>query len=360
MNMINNINNRKCPLCNSSKSEILYIQKFADHFSHKLVCCDNCGFVYVGNTPPQEFYDKYYQEESKYEGVREHEAHDVATKKELTKVLKKINKNAKILDVGCSTGTLLSYLKTLGYNNLYGIDPAPKCKKFAKEKHKINIGTYSIDNYCPKTKYDFIIISQVLEHITDIVNSINKIYSWLKEDGIIFIGVPDTGEFYLDIDEPFGEFSTEHINFFTKSSLFYLMHNFSNEMIKSDKKVLFSIWRKSNQGKKSIIKYIKRSTRKLNHINETIDNLPNPVIVWGVGALTRRLLLSTSLKSKVKFFVDSNPNLIGKKIMGIPIFGINSLNQNKYSILISSYKFQNEIKRLITKNKYKNPIITLK
>ncbi len=66
---------RNCPLCGSNNKNVLYKQKFAERFSHRIVFCNNCSFIFVDNTPSNKYYKKYYRSESKYEGVRAHEEH---------------------------------------------------------------------------------------------------------------------------------------------------------------------------------------------------------------------------------------------------------------------------------------------
>lgn len=355
--MLSKDKTRNCPLCDHISYTSLYTQVFMGHFSHNIVCCNYCGFVFVCNTPPQKHYDTYYREESKYEGVRQHETHESTTKSEILQFLKKnVRKDARILDIGCSTASLLAYIKDKGYKNVYGIDPAPKCRMVAKQKYNIDIGTFDLNSFHTKKKYDFIIFSQILEHLIDVKGGVEKARSFLDDDGYIFIGVPDAGRFYLDFDEPFGEISTEHINFFTEWSLYCLMKDFTNVMMKSDNRVLFSLWKKVSAGEQSVAEYIRRSKMKLSKIQKTIDKLPKQSIVWGVGALTRRLLSTTHLRDKVLFFVDSNPNLIGKSIDRVKIYSPEVLKKHREPVLISSFRFRDEIVKYIKKKKYHNKI----
>lgn len=350
---------RFCPICLHHKNKLLYIQKFAEHFEHKIVSCLFCSFVYVNNTPSKKYYDTYYKNQSKYEGIRSHEIHEEFTYRTIKKYLKKyIHEDARILDVGCSTGRLLFFIKKQGYSNILGIEPAPKCKQIAKDLYSINIETTVLEKYKPKSRFDFIILSGVLEHLVDPKETIEKIFSLLNNKGILFIGVPDAGEFYKSFKEPFGEFSTEHINFFTKSSLYLLLNKFSNLNMTSDKTVLLSLWLKGSEGKRSINEYIKRSRIKMNNVNKVLDSISNHIIVWGAGALTQRLLKTTNIRNKIFKFVDSNKNLIGKQIEGIDIISPNELNKYNNPILISSFSFKDEIIKEIKKRKIKNQIIT--
>ncbi len=352
---------RSCPICLYSKYELLHVQKYAEHFEHKIVICSLCGFVYVNNVPSQKYYDEYYKNQSKYEGTRQHEMHDEFTYRQFDYILKKfVPKNSNILEVGCSIGKLLEFIKNKGYRNLLGVEPAPECKAIAKKEHGISVVTSTLDNFITTKKYDLIIFSAVLEHLTDLRKAIIKSYSLLNENGMIYICVPDAGKFFKKFDEPFGEFSTEHINFFTEQSLYQLMNNCDKVFIKSDSKAILSLWRKKNIKNSGVNKYIALSQKKMKNILKTIDLLPNNTIVWGVGALTQRLLKTTKIKKKIFKFVDSNKNLIGKEIEGINILSPDELIKYNNPVLISSFGFKDEIIKEIKKRKLKNKIITFK
>lgn len=348
---------RNCPICKSKKTFLLYNQKYTAHFNHKIVCCKNCNFIFVGNIPSKKYYEEYYKKESKYEGIREHEIHEDQTATELLSFIKNnLSKNSKILDVGCSTGYLLSLFKKDGYKNLFGIEPALKCKKIAKEKYGLKVETNSLNSFSSSIKYDLIVLSMVLEHLVDIKESIKKIENLLNDDGYLYIGVPNASNFYSNTIEPFGEFSTEHINFFTESSLYFLMRGFKNILIKSKDNSLHSVWQKGDSGIKSLLKYIDLSKSKLELIKERINSLPEKVIVWGAGALSQRLLSTTNIKNKILFFVDSNPNLQGAKLDNISIYSPNVIKNYKQPILISSYNFSGEILNSIKNKNYTNKV----
>jgi len=350
---------RTCPICLYDKSKLIYRQKFAAHFEHEIVSCVLCGFVYVNNTPSQKYYDEYYKNQSKYEGVRTHEMHDNFTYKEFANILKKfIPKNSNILEVGCSTGKLLNFIKKKNYTRLIGIEPAPKCKKIAKKNYGIEVITSTLDNFKGREKYDLIIISAVMEHLTDIRSSVIKMYSLLNRNGMIYICVPDAERFHKKFDEPYGEFSTEHINFFTEKSLYQLMSNCDKVFIKSDGKAIVSLWKKIKIEDNGMHKYISQSQKKMGLILKKIELLPKNTIIWGVGALTQRLLMTTKIRNKIFKFVDSNKNLIGKKLDGIDILSPDKLVEYNNPILISSFAFKDEIAKETRKRELKNKIVT--
>lgn len=349
------IKSRRCPICGYLRSKVLYVQQFSGYFSHKIACCLNCGFVFVNNTPSQTFYNSYYRDMSIYEHERDHNVHGKA--REIINV--HCDKNAKILDVGCSTGHLLYLLKKSDFKNLEGIDPSPECSNIAKIKFNVNVITSDLFSFKTQKKYDLIILSSVLEHLQLVEDGLQKVRKLLSPNGQVIIIVPDAGNFYKKLKEPFGEFSIEHINFFSEDSLYYLMRNFNCSFIKSLDGAIYSVWKSGGELKKSMQKYIAESNSKLHHIDRKISGLSGKVVVWGAGSLTQRLLQTTNLKHKAIKLVDINTNLVGKKLSGIEIISPNKLPNYYEPILVCSYRFKDEIVQEIKDRKLKNKIITL-
>ena len=347
---------RSCPICASTQNKVLYTQKFSDYLSHKIAYCLNCGFVFVNNTPSQTFYNTYYREMTIYEHERDHGVHSITSQ-----IIKKFSsKNVSILDIGCSTGHLLYLLKKFGYKNIEGIDPSPKCSNIAKTKFKVKVVTADIFSFKTKKKYDFLILSSVLEHLQSVTESMSKIKNLLSSRGQVLIVVPDAGSFYRAFEEPFGEFSTEHINFFTEDSLRLLMTGFICSYIESLDGVLYSVWKRKEEVRSSMEKYISLSEDKQKNIDNKISKIANKIIVWGAGSLTKRLFKTTPLKRKTIKLVDVNPNLIGKKLSGIEIISPDELSKYNETILISSFRFKDEILKEIKKRKLTNKVVTFK
>lgn len=91
-----------------------------------------------------------------------------------------VDKNAKILEVGCNVGNQLRLLKSMGYNNLYGIELQDYAVEKAKELTEgINIIKGTGDDIPFKDGYfDLVFTSGVLIHINpkNIKNVLEEIY----------------------------------------------------------------------------------------------------------------------------------------------------------------------------------------
>lgn len=350
---------RSCPICNYKNNKQLYTQKFSNNINHKIVCCNDCGFVFVSNTLNKNYYNKYYKQESKYEDTRDYKLHHKYYRIINTYFKSKNIKNSfKILDVGCATGHLLSIFKKNGYAKLLGIEPSINCKKIAYKKFNIKINTSDILSFNPENKYNLVILAAILEHLPDLNKSLDKITNFLSDDGYLFISIPDALNFYEDFQEPYGEFSIEHINFFSAKYLFLLLKDYSCCYLENDKNIIYSIWKRGNNLEKSVMKYTSLSSNKLSKVRYAINRLPNKIIVWGAGSLTQRLFQTTELNSKVYKLVDSSKNLIGKQINGIEVMSPNELYKYPEPILISSFRFKDEIIQQIKFLKLKNKILT--
>ena len=108
---------------------------------------------------------------------------DVVNKRQLDKM--------KILDLGCGGGLISEGLSKIGAN-VTGIDFIKENINIAKiHSHKsnlkINYKTLDFENEKINSKFDIIVIFEVLEHLSDWKSFIRKIQSNLKSNGVLII-----------------------------------------------------------------------------------------------------------------------------------------------------------------------------
>ena len=142
-----------------------------------------------------------------------------------------LQSNHYILDVGCREGVFLNKLKLNGYINTIGIDVSDIALQVCSLKHECyNMNLMNIDSL---QKFDFIIVSHVLEHIPQPNIFIDKVYEQLNTNGFLFIEIP------LQKKSKFSKRKNGHFSFFSnKNELIELLTNFKilkDETIKEAK-----------------------------------------------------------------------------------------------------------------------------
>ncbi|MDT0555584.1 class I SAM-dependent methyltransferase [Patiriisocius hiemis] len=113
-------------------------------------------------------------------------------KKKLDLVNSLAQKKGNLLDIGCGTGAFLKTVKNSSWE-CDGVEPNSSARKLAHEK---NLSVFSSLEDLPGTKkYDVITLWHVLEHLPNLKESIYKIESLLKPNGILIIAVPNYKSF---------------------------------------------------------------------------------------------------------------------------------------------------------------------
>ncbi|WP_258104788.1 class I SAM-dependent methyltransferase [Marinoscillum sp. MHG1-6] len=96
-----------------------------------------------------------------------------------------INKNSRILDVGCGGGKLLKEMKHIGFRNLTGIDPYIESDIDLGDLPILKRELHELDG-----EYDFIMFHHSFEHMIDPKVALNNAVKLLAKDGSILIRVP--------------------------------------------------------------------------------------------------------------------------------------------------------------------------
>ena len=168
--------------------------------------------------------DKLYEEYFANRNAKPPIDSDAILPSYLTNVLP-ADKKARILDIGCGWGTTLQAFKKIGFENLQGIDISASAIAHCKSQGLNVERIHTIISYCKKhrRKYDFILMSHVLEHIekSEIIETLNVLRSRaLEKEGCLCIMVPNaqsnTGCYWA-----YEDFT--HSVLFTAGSLYFVL-----------------------------------------------------------------------------------------------------------------------------------------
>ena len=259
-----------CPVCNGH--ELIPKLDCLDHSTSQetftIVSCGTCDFTFTNPRPLDKKLAGYYKSDMyishtnntkglfnwMYQTVRNY---TIGNK---VRLLKSIKKTGTHLDIGCGTGEFLNTCKLAGFTTR-GIEPSELARKQAINNHGLNISSNTdLSQYTDK-EFDSISMWHVLEHVTDLKETVKQFDRLLKRDGKIIIAVPNHKswdakfykEFWAAWDVPI------HLWHFSKKTIEQLFKT-SNFKLEKTKPMIFDSFYVSllseefKTGKKNFIK----------------------------------------------------------------------------------------------------------
>ncbi|MCB1025151.1 MAG: class I SAM-dependent methyltransferase [Acidobacteria bacterium] len=154
----------ECPICSPSYHQFFFRDKFREYFR-----CSNCSLIFV----PPEFHPTRPNEKARYE-EHNNDPDDQGYREFLERIVPPIKermpKGARGLDFGCGPTPLLADMLT---ENGYLME--------------IYDSFYETERKVLERSYDFIVSTEVLEHLSQPLSELQKLLSILKPGGIIAI-----------------------------------------------------------------------------------------------------------------------------------------------------------------------------
>lgn len=222
-----------CPLCGSKKfirlktyatDEIIqtYLDGFqadiAEYFEEsqiELHQCGNCALQYFprGKEGKSDFYEQMSKQDWYY--MKDKFDYDYAIKKIIE------IKPDSVLEIGCGKGYFLDKIKD-GYfvrateQNLQAVE-------VIKQK-----GIQLDDG---ETKYDFVVMFQVLEHVKQMKVFLEWVIGKIKDSGHLLIAVPNPDSAYMRDFSQITDLPPHHINRISKETLYYLQDLFQLKVV---------------------------------------------------------------------------------------------------------------------------------
>ena len=230
------IHHTVCPVCGSAS--------FTNNFSVKdftvsqelfpIVECNSCSLRFTQDIPTPENSSRYYQSENYishtntskglinriYLRVRNR------TMIKKMKLIKKISglKNGSLLDVGSGTGTFVNFMKENGWN-VKGVEPDANAREVARQTYHVELSDEKQLKEFSSASFDVITLWHVLEHVYDLDNYLQQLKLLLKEDGKIFIAVPNYTSYDAHVYKKFWAAYDvpRHLYHFSPKSMKYLL-----------------------------------------------------------------------------------------------------------------------------------------
>jgi len=229
----------KCVTCNSSSIKKIFKQWGISYFK-----CDKCEMIF--SNPRLTGDGAYHWYNSDYYNAAMKEQHFIAEKydkfysaslpqeliKQLLEMFLKCNipLNAKIADIGCGSGALLHQIRdVLKYNNIYGFDLNENNASFAKKNRKLDIKMKDVYDLSDDEKFDAILTTENIEHVSDPHKYLETLSKILNKDGYLILSTPHNDK---AADFFYGNFADHycapnHQNYFNIKNLTMLLNQYN-------------------------------------------------------------------------------------------------------------------------------------
>lgn len=183
--------------------------------------CLDCKFEFCPesidlNSMYEDMQDDSYVETSKSRSIQ--------AKKIARYANKFIDKSSKVLDVGCGTGLLVKEFANLNHESC-GLEPS---NFLAQEGNNNNLtiykGTLDDFNFCDE--FNFVSLIDVIEHVQDPEELLNKIKHALVIDGHMLVITPRRDSFFRFIlGFNWWHYRIAHVGYFSKKNLIKIIKN---------------------------------------------------------------------------------------------------------------------------------------
>ncbi|MEX2235019.1 MAG: class I SAM-dependent methyltransferase [Cyclobacteriaceae bacterium] len=231
----------ECPVCRETHfADYLSCKDYTvSHETFTLQKCKACGFVITNPRPEENKLPDYYQSEAYISHSNKSPSLvDKVYKVSRTFTLKwkynlirkhSLNKPVSILDYGCGTGAFLEECKKHKMI-ISGVEPSTTARTQAKEITETEIASHINEL---NTDFDVITLWHVLEHISDLNETISRLKSHMNKNGTMFIAVPNLqsldanryGEYWAGYDVP------RHLWHFSRATMRMLLSHHNLKLI---------------------------------------------------------------------------------------------------------------------------------
>ena len=381
---------RNCPVCSADKAISLYFNAMAPigglDMSYRVSRCAECGFVYASELPDSDTYAAYYKGLSKYDVLASTAQIRPVDRVRMAAAVglcaPHLATDALIADIGCGTGALLNAFHEAGWSRLYGIDPAPGAPAKAEALfglHNVRTGSLSqAHESLPLAQASLICLTGVLEHLPDLQADMSALVAGVNKSAMILVEVPALERFVRDPSEPFGEFSLEHVQYFSTHSLGRLMAELgfaclAHEIVTLSGGVTDSLFglfvrqdalpEERQRDSADLRSYIELSEKTMREMLDRMTRCPaRQLVIYGAGSHSARLLPRlevAGISGRIVGIVDGNPNLLGQVIGQHEVCSPADIARwPEATIVVSSFAAQDAIAESIA-TRFANPILRL-
>ncbi len=238
-------------ICCGNSSLVFSFVKNNDYGEFSITRCTSCSSAFVYPRPDSDKMEAYYRDNS-YNDITFEQAleqdlqyHPDSAKDSIRIInrCRKLSNGNRFLDIGAGFGSFTMAAIKDGFT-VTACEPNPNARKIFSQlngfepDHNIFDKEYALRH---EGKISTVLLSQVLEHVTNPEEIVNNILIVLENNGIASIAVPHFGSALSRIQGKNDMYISppEHLNFFSKKGLvsLFIRNNFKLEFLETVSKV---------------------------------------------------------------------------------------------------------------------------
>ncbi len=190
-----------CPICNSTEFDHIITCKdyTVTQNSFNIVGCKQCSFRFTNPRPTNDNLPDFYKSinyishsDTKKGFVSQ--VYHLVRKYTLNQKLKLLKANVAVgnlLDYGCGTGTFLKQANAKGWNS-FGAEPDEGARELSNSNKKLAFeNKHELNAFDPLITFNAITLWHVLEHVTDLPETLEFFNQKLNPNGVLIIAVPN-------------------------------------------------------------------------------------------------------------------------------------------------------------------------
>jgi len=157
---------------------------------------------------------------------------------------------SRVLDVGCGTGVISEMIKLHTQADIMGVEPDAERVKKARERNlTVYEGLLDENFFNEHGTFDYIIFSDVLEHLENPAEIVRIAKKGLNSSGAIIVSVPNIAHWFVRTDLLFGNFNYQdcgimdatHLRWFTRDTIKSFFKNTGFEIAAFDYTINISL-----------------------------------------------------------------------------------------------------------------------
>ncbi|MBM4439480.1 MAG: methyltransferase domain-containing protein [Candidatus Rokubacteria bacterium] len=306
-----------------------------DEFRHRLAlhACAACGLAQIVDPiPPAVLYGDYNYCFSAWK-PQPHTGDEIAT------ILDNLGdpRARAVFEVACNDGTFLNTLRDSGFGAVVGLEPNPVASEIARSKGFTVYGRMIDEAVCREAvrrhgRFDLVVARQVVEHLCDLPAFFRCVDILLKDDGRLFVDVPD-----FDVALATADCSAvweEHVNYFTEPVLSHAFTRFGYRplllkrydfsggalailaeraaAVAETPKLADDVWAR-------ILTFDRRVRSYAELLRSTLERhraRGARIVLYGVGCRACTVVNGLELGPLIDFAIDDQPERQGKRMAG--------------------------------------------